>query len=110
MARPKIDPDAPSAPKTYQEALEQGMLDVSDVPADRPDDPTVAQKIEFATKVLGEKATVLGKIGTVRNLLHALIETESGSQDQAAWVRFHLPRKIRTKSGTEVDADEVESA
>lgn len=112
MPRPKNDPDAPPAPKTPEEAVEQGIIDVSDIPMDRPTDVTLETAIENANALLAQKRELLEKIGKVRELCTLLIESSIGDQEQVAWVRFYLPRKTRKNAEDEAEengTDDVES-
>lgn len=111
VGRPKIDPDAPAAPTTPDEAIEQGKFTVDDIPADNPEDATVAQKIDQAILLLEERKTLNEKVSKVRELLTLLTETGSGSREQVAWVRFFLPRKTRKtgNGGEEVVEDSGEA-
>jgi hypothetical protein len=80
-------------------------LDVSDIPADREPDVTLAQKIQFASDVLDRKAELLKELGDVRELCTLLVNTGSGDREQVAWVRFYLPRKTRGKGGNGSDEE-----
>src|SRR5271165_1742071 len=100
MARPK-DPTKTPAPTTPQEAVEQGIITIDDIPADNPHDDLLAQKIDFATDVLSRKADLLKELQDVRELTTLLIKTGTGSPEQVAWVRFYLPRKTHKKGEPE---------
>lgn len=80
-------------------------VDVSDIPANRPESQEMANAIENATKALEEKAEVLSRIQSARVLCTLLIENGSGSRAQVEWVRTYLPRKKR-KTGEDGDEDE----
>lgn len=108
MARPKTS-DKPSPPKTIEEAVERGLISADDIPADRPDNDVVAEKIEFAIEALERKAAALDEVGAVRELLTLLIKTGSGSRDQVLWVRFNLPRKGSMKETVEGEQETTET-
>ena len=94
--------------KNHVEAVERGLIDVSDIPEDNPEDPVIEQKLEYAEKVREEQLAILEKKSAVRELLTLLVQTGSGSPDQVARIRFTLPRKKRADSG-EDEGDEVEA-
>jgi len=103
MARPKN-------PET-QTAKEQAELELiaqvqSEIPADRPESVELQNAIERANVALGEKADILARIQSARELATLLIENGSGSQDQVVWVRTFLPRKTRKSDGSELDGSE----
>ena len=84
-------------------------IDVKDIPANRPEDPTITQAIETARERLERKADVLKEVQNSRQLLTLLIESNLGSREQVQWVRFFLPRKTRkegkAEEGTESGAE-----
>jgi hypothetical protein len=83
----------PRGPRNPEEVIAAGLVD--DIAADAPESVELQNTIENANTLLGEKAEVLGKIQSARVLSTLLIENGSGSREQAAWVRFYLPRKKR---------------
>ena len=92
-----------------EETTEAVVIDVSDIPEDRPESVELRNCIEKAAQGLEEKAEVLARIQSARQLSTLLIENGSGSREQVAWVRQFLPRKKRKVNGQEVDVtDETE--
>lgn len=96
----------PRGPRSPEEVIAAGLVD--DIPADRPDDVSLENTINNAVALLDQKAEVLAKVQSARVLSTLLIENGSGSREQAAWVRFYLPRKKRKgeDEGDEGNGDE----
>jgi hypothetical protein len=89
----------PRGPRSPEEVVAAGLVD--DIPTDAPESVELGNTIENASGLLEQKAEVLAKIQSARVLSTLLIENGSGSREQAAWVRFYLPRKKR--KGEDVD-------
>jgi hypothetical protein len=89
--------------ETPEETTETVVIDVSDIPEDRPDSVELRNCIENAAQGLEEKAEVLARIQSARQLSTLLIQNGSGSREQVAWVRQFLPRKKRKVNGEDVD-------
>jgi hypothetical protein len=81
--------------RNTQTQTEPTVVDVSDIPEDRPYDETLAKVIESANAALEAKATILAKLQTARQASTVLVGMDVGSREQVAWVRTHLPRKMR---------------
>lgn len=94
MARTKAEIEQ-TGPKDVSE------VDVSDVPTNRPADPTLAKAIETAAERLERKAAVLAEVQKSRNLTTLLVDDNLGDREQVAWVRFYLPRKKRKNGEAE---------
>lgn len=78
-------------------------IDVSDIPANRPADPTLAKAIETAKERLERKASVLAEVQNSRNLTTLLLGDNLGSREQVLWVRTYLPRKQRKNGGSDTE-------
>jgi hypothetical protein len=92
----------PETPETTDEAHAALVAEVeASVPADRPEDATLAQAILIANKELEEKAEVLGRLQSSRMLTTLLVEKGVGSREQVLWVKQYLPRKKRKSNGAE---------
>lgn len=90
----------PNEPQT-----EAPQVDVSDIPADRPESQELTNCIEKASSALERKAEVLAEIQSARQLSTLLIENGSGSREQVEWVRTYLPRKKRKTNGESDDEE-----
>lgn len=86
-----------------QEDTPAEKIDVSDIPANRPADPTLAKAIETAKERLERKASVLAEVQNSRNLTTLLLGDNLGSRDQVLWVRTYLPRKQRKNGGSDTE-------
>lgn len=98
MARSKND--------ETQTAKDQALAELTaqvnaEIPADNPESVELQNAIERANVALDEKASILARIQSARELATLLIENGSGSQAQVLWVRQYLPRKTRNKDGAE---------
>lgn len=82
-------------------ATDTTKIDVSDIPANRPESQELATCIVNATKALEQKFEILATIQSSRLLSTLLIENGSGSRAQVEWVRTYLPRKKRRVNGDE---------
>lgn len=80
-------------------ATDTTKIDVSDIPANRPESQELATCIENASKALEQKAEILSSIQGARLLSTLLIQNGSGSRAQVEWVRTYLPRKKRRVNG-----------
>lgn len=78
------------------------------VPANSPESVELANCIEKANVALAEKAEVLARIQSSRELATLLTQNGSGSREQVEWVLTYLPRKKR-KAGEAEDEAEDES-
>lgn len=108
MPRPK-NPDTVPTPETPEQAIEMGLLDVTDIPEDRAPNDTLAQALEVAMVTLEEKREVNERMQNQRQLTTLLVGSGMGSREQVAEVRFYLPRKTRKTSNGEVEVSEIEA-
>lgn len=93
----------PRGPRSPEEVIVAGLVD--DIAQDAPESVELGNTIDNAATLLEQKAEVLAKIQSARVLSTLLIENGSGSRDQAAWVRFYLPRKKRSGAADEDEAE-----
>jgi hypothetical protein len=89
----------PTAAKAQKAKPETPQVDVTDVPADRPESAELATTIQRANTLIEQKQEVLASLQQARELATLLIANGSGSREQVAWVRQYLPRKQRKTNG-----------
>jgi hypothetical protein len=89
------------APTKQQDENEPTPVDVSDIPEDRPEDPTLTVAINAANERLERKAALLREIQDSRQLCDLLVKSDVGSREQVLWVRTYMPRKLRKTTGTD---------
>lgn len=70
------------------------IVDVSDVAANAPADPTIERAIEVAVAQIERRQQVLAEMADTRTLLR-LLTKHQGSREQVAWVRAYFPLKAR---------------
>lgn len=108
MPRPK-NPDTAPVAETPEQAIEMGLIDVTDIPDNREPNDTLQQALEVAMVTLEEKAEVNSRMQNQRQLTTLLVGSGMGSREQVAAVRFYLPRKTRKTSNGEVELTEAEA-
>lgn len=97
---------APVKAETEEQRVARITKEVaSSVPANRPEDPTLAKAIETARERLERKAAILAEVQNSRQLTTLLVNDNLGSRDQVVWVRTYLPRKERKNGESVAEAE-----
>lgn len=94
--RPRKNPDyvPPVRP-------EDRVVDVSDIPEDRPADTGLNAVIERANELLEQRKTLQQQFAETRLLANMMINNNVGDREQVEWVRKFLPRKTKGNGAEE---------
>lgn len=80
---------------------EDRVVDVSDIPEDRPESADLATIIVRANDLFKQRAAVQESLQECRLLTSMMTKNGAGSREQVEWVRKYLPKKSRTDTNGE---------